>query len=291
MTVVNSNKFIFCEGKSTSLDYRLITRILKDIPSETITIIPSGGKFSFSSFINGYFSSTTTNNRKYLIFRDRDFDLKPTKDTRLIKGDQPKTWLSYRACIENYFLDAELINNYWQYYYQKKQELPNLKWGHGNSPGITTIAEWIRLAAQNLTDYQAIRWSLADLLNSSVAKKQLKTTWTGSSGKLPPSLSLSELKTKAIELISDFRATVDLVTIERFEENFRNYQQQFNQESFWQQKQYLIWFHGKDIQKQMQKQESRYIAFNSTFNDWAIDNLEITKHQDLLELQSNISQL
>ena len=52
MSVV-SGKFIFCEGKENSLDSRLLNRILERIPAERVTIVPSGGKFSFSGFISG----------------------------------------------------------------------------------------------------------------------------------------------------------------------------------------------------------------------------------------------
>ena len=54
MSVVNG-KFIFCEGKEKSYDRALINRILDGISG--VTIVPSGGKFNFSGFIDGYLDS------------------------------------------------------------------------------------------------------------------------------------------------------------------------------------------------------------------------------------------
>ena len=68
-------------------------------------------------------------------------------------------------------------------------------------------------------------------------------------------MALQDCQTEAIQLINQFRQVVEQVTQDRFEESLAEYQQQFAQEKFWEQKDYLIWFHGKDIQKEMQRQK------------------------------------
>jgi hypothetical protein len=98
--------------------------------------------------------------------------------------------------------------------YQEKQDNPTSKWGHKNSPGIEDISAWIENAAKSLLEYQAVRWALADLLQSSTSRTQLKTTWTGASGKLPKSLALPDCKNAAVELIKQFRQAVETVTQE-----------------------------------------------------------------------------
>jgi hypothetical protein len=128
------------------------------------------------------------------------------------------------------------------------------------------------------------------LSQNPAGRSQIKTTWTGGSGQLPDPLVLDDCRTKAVQLITQFRDAVDAITPEKFEENLDKYQEKFTQEEFWRQKQYLIWFHGKDIQKQMQKQQSRYISL-SHFFAWAIVNFQINQHPDLMELQSIIEQL
>lgn len=286
MSVVNG-KFIFCEGKEKSYDRALVNRILDGISG--VTIVPSGGKFNFSGFIDGYLDSQSNiSHQNYIIFRDRDFDEEPSSNIALIRLG--KYYLTHRACVENYFLDADLIDSYWQEKYREKQDNPSSKWGHGNSPGVGLISQWIESAARNLAEYQAVRWSLGNLSQNAAGRSQIKTTWTGGSGQLPYSLVLDDCSTEAIKLITQFRDAVDAITPEKFEENLDKYQEKFTQEEFWRKKEYLIWFHSKDIQKQMQKQQSRYISL-SHFFAWAIANFEIAQHPDLIELQGIIEEL
>lgn len=291
MSVVSSGKTIFCEGKQNSLDYKLLNRVVENISGNECTIVSAGSKFTFSIFAQGYFFPNETPNQRYIIFRDRDFDTKPTTKASLLQLDNNKSiFLTHRACVENYLLDANLIDNYWQEKYAEKQNNPTSKWGHKNSPGVPKISAWIESSARNLQDYQAVRWALGELLSISASRQQLKTTWTEGSGKLPNSLTLADCKNKALELINQFRQALETVTVEKFEESLNKYQHKFAQEDFWTQKQYLIWFHGKDIQKEMQKQESNYISLVSFF-DWAINQLEITQYPDIVDLRQKIEEL
>jgi hypothetical protein len=90
-------------------------------------------------------------------------------------GNQSFT-LTYRACIENYLLDASLIDQYWQEKHQEKTDNPASKWGHGDSPGISVIKDWLKSSAEEIRFYQAVRWALGDLLIEGIARDQLKTT-------------------------------------------------------------------------------------------------------------------
>jgi len=285
---VVSGKIIFCEGKQTSLDFRLLNRVVENLGTNKPTIVPSGSKFTFSGFVQGYFSREGTTNQQAIIFRDRDFDAQPTTNIGLIPFQS--MLLTHRACVENYLINADLIHNYWHSKYLEKQENPTSKWGHGDSPGIEAIATWIEEAARSLQDYQAVRWALADLLQSSASRHQLKTTWTGGSGKLPSSLTLQDCQTEAEALINQFQQAVGTVTLARFQQSLAVYQQQFTQEEFWIQKQYLIWFHGKDIQKAMQQQKPQYISLNAFF-DWVLNQLDVNQYPDLIELQNRINPL
>lgn len=302
---VVSGKTIFCEGEKSSLDYALLDCIV----NIQCTIVSAGGKFNFSNFIQGYLSETESINQRYIVFRDRDFDVKPTPDIQLLKLTNVRgkviAFLTHRACVENYFLDANLIHVYWEMKYKEKQETYKSghknKWGHQNSPGVADISAWIEASARNLQDYQAVRWALSDLVNMSAARERLKTTWTGNSGKLPESLVLQSCKDKALKLIDQFRDNIEKITPEKFEESLARYQNQFAQENFWTEKDYLIWFHGKDIQKEMHRQKPQYPALKKKkgddktkpddFFDWAIKQLDVTQHPDLVELQDKIDQL
>ncbi|PSF36054.1 hypothetical protein C7H19_15035 [Aphanothece hegewaldii CCALA 016] len=237
MSVVSGGKTIFCEGKLKSLDYKLLSRVVEGITGDRCTIVSAGSKFTFSIFAQGYFFPDETTNQRYIVFRDRDFDAPPTDKIQLLQLGNRSLTLTYRACVENYLLDSNLIHNYWRDKYIERLSNPTSKWGHGNSPGIDIITEWIKSSAENLQEYQSIRWALGDLLMMSVAREQIKTTWTGGSGKLPVSLTLQDCKTEALELIYRFRQAVDTVTPENFEASLARYQQQFAQEEFWTQQQ------------------------------------------------------
>lgn len=294
VSVVSGGRTIFCEGKQSSLDYKLLSQIVDGISGDKPTIIPAGSKFTFSIFAQGYFHPNEVESQRYIVFRDRDFDAKPTPSIELLQlsnrlGNRSIA-LTHRSCVENYLLNTDLIHTYWAAKYTQKIEYPTTQWAHGDSPGRETIAEWIESSARNLQFYQAVRWALADLLSMSPARAQLKTTWTDGSGNLPQSLDLQSCQNQALELVDKFRQAVDSVTRENFEASLNSYQQHFIQEDFWTQKQYLIWFHGKDLIKEMQRQKPNYISLYEFFN-WAIDQLDITQHPDLMELRARIEQL
>ncbi len=123
MSVVKG-KIIFCEGKKSSLDFSLLNRLFESFPSNKPTIVAAGSKFTFSVFAQGYFSPDEIGSQQYIIFRDRDFDVCPTEDIKLLKPikSQDKVFATHRACVENYLLDPNLIHNYWLSKFKEKQE-------------------------------------------------------------------------------------------------------------------------------------------------------------------------
>jgi hypothetical protein len=293
---VVSGKVIFCEGDKNSLDYRLLMRIVENISSELPTIVSAGSKFGFSYFIQGYFNENDLTNKKYLVFRDRDFDEEPPESVQLIekanKNGKAFAYMTHRACVENYLLDAELIHQYWEAKAQEKEENPNSKWGHKNSPGIEPIANWIETSAKELIEYQAVRWALGDLVRLSAAREQLKTTWTGGSGNLPSSLTLPDCETEAKELIDQFTQAVAQVTQAKFKESLERYRAKFRQPEFEGKKDYLIWFQGKDLIKMMHREKQSWISLKGEdFLKWTIEHTDIEKHDDLKELRTKIEAL
>jgi len=296
VSVVSGERTIFCEGKQSSLDFKLLSRVVEGISGDQCTIIPAGSKFTFSIFAEGYFFPNEVTNQRYIVFRDRDFDVEPSSSIKLLKlsnksGDRHinrHITLTHRSSVENYLLDAKLIDTYWTTKYEEKIDNPTSKWGHGKSPGIEAITQWIELSARNLQSYQAVRWALGDFARN--VRKQFKTTWTKGSGTLPELLDLPSCQSQALELINQYRQKVDSVTPENFETKLNSYQEIFIQSDFWTQEQYLIWFHGKDLQKEMQKQQPKYISLSSFF-DWAFTELNIENYPDLKKLKENIEQL
>ncbi|WP_017305793.1 hypothetical protein [Spirulina subsalsa] len=299
MTVISGRKIIFCEGKQASLDFALLNRVVEDIAGDKPTIVPAGGKFTVSTFAQGYFFPDEPKSRRYIIFRDRDFDACPTEDRQLIKMANSRgkifALLTYPACVENYLIDAKLIDQYWTLKYVEKQENPSSKWGHGESPGVQVIEDWIEFSARELQGYQSVRWALGDLLQMSQARRELKTTWTGGSGTLPKSLTVNHCAVQASNLVREFGQAVEFINSKTFGKCLGKYLALFSQAEFWQNQDYLIWFHGKDIQKMMQRQQPNYPPLKNQkgggFFEWAITQLDITVYPDLMELREKIEQL
>lgn len=134
MSVI-SGKVIFCEGKQTSLDNSLLEHLIRDLQAATPpTIVPAGSKFTFTIFAQGYFFPDEGTKQPYIVFRDRDFDLPPAEDVCLLQiPTQPRVFLTHRSCIENYLLDADLLDQYWTEKQREKDENPASRWGHRSS--------------------------------------------------------------------------------------------------------------------------------------------------------------
>ncbi len=280
MSVISlSTKLLFCEGKPDSLDYAILARLVGN-PN---IVIPAGGKYGLGAFIQGRLSSYVSQKPSYLAFRDRDFDAVPPSEIKLIMPFPTKPVLfSHRACIENYLLDATLIYDYWN------EMALGPKWKHGESPSIQNIETWIKQSAENINDYQTVRWALATL-KPGKRWPQVETTWTKGSGHLPPSLKMDDCQKEANKLIENFTDSMKGVNFDDFEKHLNAYQENFQETEFWAQKKYLVWFHGKDLKKAMQKEKPNSISLDK-FCAWATAHLELSQHPDLLELKERIQQ-
>jgi hypothetical protein len=68
MSVVSGGRMIFCEGRQSSLDYKLLSKLVEDISGDKCTIIPAGSKFTFSIFSQGYFFPDELKNQRFIVF-------------------------------------------------------------------------------------------------------------------------------------------------------------------------------------------------------------------------------
>ncbi len=168
-----STKIIFCEGDANSLDPLFLRHL---VPGEKAYIETVGSKYTLRAFIEGYLANYNTSQPSYIGFRDRDFDFEPTDIPQLIRlpGEKP-IWLTHRATIENYFVDADLLRQYWM----ERENTP--AWKHGPAPSIDEFENHIRDSASELVDYQAVRWGLAKLKPGS-RWPEIETRWTKASG-------------------------------------------------------------------------------------------------------------
>lgn len=273
-------KLLFCEGEPDSLDRSLLNRVLIG-KSPSGVIVASGGKQRLRAFIDGRLS-VYRDEPEYIAFRDRDFDVEPPDNVSLIPLPGGKAiFLSHRTAIENYLLDAKLIHRYWQ---ENARSGP--RWQHGDSPGEGDIGSWIVAAAMQVSSYQAVRWALASLRPAG-RWPEIGSTWTRGSGYLPSSLNAAECLDEATSLVRSYQEQTRAASEESFLLNYRRFVNQFSFPEFVTRGDYMIWYHGKDIQKSMQKLRPNSISLQHYFK-WAVERLDWEKHADILELAGKI---
>lgn len=277
----HSTTIVFCEGKGDSLDSLLLKNIL---PVGKVRIQPIGGKHSLPAYIQGYIGAANQQvTPNYVAFRDRDFDKEPetAKPALLQLRANLPIYMCYRAAIENYLIDVDLIYSYWA----ERQATP--KWQHGPVKSRELIAQAILESARELSDYQAIRWALAKLKPGN-RWPEINTTWIqDGSGNLPQILDYSTCITEAKHLVESFRNDVQGIDITRLETFAEEFRQRFTSSAFLENQGYLIWFHGKDLMKLLCKHLSPTFP-RRNYLEWAAQHIDIALHPDLQDLLSLI---
>ncbi|MFQ5491525.1 MAG: hypothetical protein ACE5GE_12455 [Phycisphaerae bacterium] len=284
MSVASSGtSLVFCEGRPSSMDAQLLNRM---IPTSSTLVVPVGGKRGMRAFIEGRLS-VHSKLPSYIGFRDRDFDSEPPDQDILIKpeaksADSKPIYLSRLACVESYFLEAGLLHTYWA----KHQDSP--KWQHGGVPEEESIASWVEQAARKIAPYQAVRWALASL-KPGERWPELRTTWTKGSGSLPTNLEYDECLAKALKLVAKYQADTATVSLTHLKESAVEYHSRFEMPEFWSEKQFFLWFHGKDMMKALHKAKPKWISLRH-YCEWAVGRLNWSKFGDLSELHQLLNQ-
>lgn len=277
----SATPLLFCEGKPNSLDYLLLQRLA----TGPVQICPVGGKYALNAFMEGRLSSFGDHPPAFLGVRDRDFDVEPPEAPSLIElsGEKP-LWMTHRACIESYFLDPELLHQYWSFCATGPQ------WKYGPPPSIQELGTQIEAAARAIANYQAVRWALAQL-KPGRRWPEVQTTWRKGSGDLPLDLDRPACQQAGRELVRGFTAATALVTEERFDEQEEHFHTLFHEPDFFQQQRYLVWFHGKDLLTALRRQLNFSQPEMADYCTWAAQNLNLATHPDLQELQVKIEAL
>jgi hypothetical protein len=278
MAVTNPTSVIFCEGKNNSCDYELLNWTI--LTGTGPAIVPLGDKYRFNAAIEGYFAERVANDiplPSIIAFRDRDFDIRPMPEPSLsrLRGNKP-IFATHRACVENYVLDVELFELGWVQ-----------SWG--TFPGREQMQVLIDESARSIADYQAVRWALASLKPGD-RWPEIRNTWRSSDGDIPQVLDFQSCMVQARELTRHYLEQISSISIERLETEAENFRLEFSQIEFYEQRQYLVWFHGKDLLKVI----SRNLGGNfssKTYVSWGVKHLNIQNHPDLLELQIRCNNL
>ncbi len=272
---------IFCEGQPNSLDSIFLSNILA--PGVAL-IRPVGGKNGMKAFIEGYLSGYPTDRQpNYIGFRDRDFDAEPPEEAQLIEFSGAKPiWLTHLACIENYLIDSTLI---WQYWHERESVTT---WRYGRTPSLETIEEHILSTARELCEYEAVRWGLSKLKPGS-RWPEIRTTWTSKgSGDLPASLEYKDCLVSASQLVESFKCQTEEISSEKLSLYADKFRAQFSQDSFYVEREYKLWFHGKDFLAQLCKKFGNNFP-RASYLAWAVTHVNSSKYLDLQQLTNFFS--
>lgn len=264
MAVTGKTTFIlFCEGKPDSVFFN---RIMRESGISSLKVQSTSGKFAMNSFIDGY---TALSDSGYIAVRDRDFDQQPPDLPQLIEtAGQKPIFLLFRTCIENYFIEPEFLNNFWI----ERQNAPALS--NKPAPGPAQIKLWTKSAAEEIKDYQAVRWALASL-KPGRRWPEIDSRWTEKSGLLPQLLDFDSCLGEAKTLVNNYSSQTSRVEESALEATANEFREKFNEPSFLEDEKFMVWFHGKDLLAALRKHLPNGFPKAETFIEWCADNADI----------------
>jgi hypothetical protein len=185
--------------------------------------------------------------------------------------------MSHRAAIENYLIDADLLRQYWT----ESQSTP--WWAHGPALTKEEIERCIQESARVLADYQAVRWALAGL-RPGTRWPRIETTWTADgSGDIPSSLDYHDCLDRANQLVRCFQDQVENINPDHLERRAESYRERFSDDRFFDEEQYLIWFHGKDHLTHLCRRLTPNFP-RRHYAAWAAERVDVRTHADLQQL-------
>lgn len=258
---------LFCEGESDMALFRsnpFFTGL-------NFTLLETGGKRGQSVFARGYGASKVMKSAKskQIILRDRDFDFPLPKVEGLIKIKEGY-YAMYRTCIENYLLTPSTLFNYFE---QKGTK------GIEKLSSSEACKALLIDCAKEVKYYQAVRHALGATRKPNV----LNTRWT--ENKLPVSLQKDDVLEKAKKSIEVYQETASKINIEAFEKNYRNFNQVFNHDSFYDQGLFLVYFSGKELGYVLARElQDRGFSLGD-FYRFASENVDLSQIPDMVQLR------
>jgi Protein of unknown function (DUF4435) len=260
---------IYCEGNKRSHDYDIIHKTVKD---KAVQIQPIGSKNGAENFIEACENEKNEGNA-FIFFRDRDFDVPVPEKPSLTK--QGYTFYSYRTTIENYLFD---VNTFFAFLEKKKL---NKTFKLHNREDVQKV--FIK-AAKKISYYQALRHTMAQLRDS----VDLGTSWLkGNSGSLPYLLAdKTSCRQKAWDKVVEMNVQTENFTESMFDAILDTFNKRFENDNFYLEAQYLIWFQGKDFAKSLSLTLPQFPMVH--YYKFAKQYLDYRQFEDFVELREVI---
>lgn len=270
---------VYCEGKQGGLDALLMNALLKPTPLDAhrVEIEPIGGKESWSKFFDVY-----AQDNDFVAIGDRDCDKSPQFDADgSAKLQQRRTrsqreYLTGLPCIENYFLDARLLHAY-------IEQKPGVK----DVPTVDELEANLRVVADELKFYMAVRWGLAELRNTVRELNRLEDIKAAS----VVEADCIDLAYKKIEVwnqhyLAHAQSVSTQITTAQFGATYQQHREQFTAQTFFDDRRYLAWFDGKDLMgRWLAKRPRKVTVTMREYCDWAVSRIDFTPFPDLLEFR------
>lgn len=261
-----------------------------------------GGKRGIPNYVRGYKKIENQNQEPNgcIVFRDRDFDYSPPLDgIRLIENGKPYIVCTFRASIENYFLDPVLMAHYFEWL----GRTPNYQNKQLTRISTDFLNEKIKESASRIKAHTALRWALANQ-KQELGRIEFRNNTERQDGNLPIDLTEMACRTSGIQYIQQFKKDANRADAVRFENDFERYLTQFNERDFLQNGGHHIWFHGKDLKKSFSQvivNERDFRGWNFSFDAYInrfcdLNNsstliFDVNAHQDFVELNNRLQNL
>jgi hypothetical protein len=254
---------IYCEGKSGSPDFDLLSKVIFGL---NVQIVPIGGKMGAKSSIQVREEGLSKSDFK-MFFRDRDFDA-PVPESERLQNDGSYVYYSYRTTIENYLLDFETFNEY----------SDGKPWYSYNLKNIYLQA------ASEIKFFQATRHTLGKLRVST----DFGTNIVRESGILPSDLSEDFCRKAGYEKISDSLKKIVDWNEENYNVVFDEFLNLFD-DRFIEECKFLIYFQGKDFMKSLSCKLPEFSP--KDYYKYSKSKFDYNKFRDFVELRSIIENM
>lgn len=278
--VDSTQKIIFCEGEAEGPDFAVFTALL----GPKLNIHPAGQKDAITKYAQVHFGTgkpyeEAKKQKRFLIIRDRDFDIK-SPDGKL-QNFSDVLYLTGVTTIECYFLDPILLRQY----------------RHDISESL--LQQTLEKALSQLRNYQAIRWALQDIREYMMENARKEGLIRTSTLDLPNTLPdkpkhnfdktvselLDEAKKQIIQLANVIRY-LDEPVLGELEAKYHQYQNQFRFFST-QSDMFKYWFDGKElIERWWSEMDNISIKINrDEYYRTCASKIDFTRYPDLIEFR------
>lgn len=303
-----STVIFFCEGNEDSYDRKVFEKLLsitpKNIPlltedeeDDNTKIIPINNKGYIARYIEGYKKNTRlydVNDTFYVGFRDRDFDIPVPNSCELthFAGSEDKKLIifaGYRTTIENYLLSPAFF----------EQFIHSPQYTGAKMPQINEqdCIELFNDAAKSIRYHQAARHALGKIVREGIPQissnflKKISPIQYYKEGQLPLDLSKEFCLSEGKKNLERYQSKSSGINETKFETNFDEYTNAFDDDFVSDISKYMAWFNGKNLAVAIRNKHN-HLDFKAyyRFVMEKIDENPNFLHQfpDLLQLKNKI---